>query len=97
MVVPIGDNVLSNPVHCYSSETVELPVAGSVGAELVKELSVAVEHLDAVVARVCDHHRVVWTDGYASWPCEVSGLAPPTSYLIQLTTLLQVLTPGGMN
>lgn len=48
-----------------------------------------------MVRRVSNNNAIVWPNSNTSGPCEASGLAPPSTQLKQLSTLLQVLCPRG--
>lgn len=95
MIVSVRNDVLSDAIHGNTCKAVEFSFSITVLAKFFKELSVRVEHLDAVVGRIRHNNRVVGPNGYASGPSKLSGLAPPTSYLKQLMALLQVPTPRG--
>lgn len=95
MIISIRDDILPNPVDSDSCKAVELAFSVSILSKLLDKLAVSVENLYAVVGRIRDHYRVVRAHGHAARPREKSGLAPPTPYLEQLYTFLQVPTPRG--
>lgn len=70
MIVSVGDNVLADPVDGDAGETIEFPLAVAVLAELLDEVAVGVEHLDAMVRRVRHDDRIVGAHGDAAGPRE---------------------------
>lgn len=92
VVVPIGDDVLPDPVDRHSGEAVEFSVAVSVTSETESVLADFVENLDSVIRRIGDDDVVVGADRDAARPGEQSWLAAATAEGHEETLLLKVLT-----
>lgn len=79
MIIPVGNDVLPNPIDCNASQAVEFSFATAVLAKLLNENTVWIEHLNAMIRRIGNYDTVVRANGYAARPRKTSGLAPPTA------------------
>lgn len=95
MIVTIRNDVLSDPVHCDTGQTIEFTLTVAILAKLFHKNAICIEHLYTMVGWICYYNAIIWSDGNASRPCKTSGLAPATTQLEQLSTFLQVLRPRG--